>query len=190
MSNRYRRDFEDDFLLSRHAGGNLTRPEQYDEDRGRYERDDDDWSANRPRVSGGEDRSARRSNWRDLDYFDDYSGGPGRWDQPYGLGDSYRQRGEGHPREEWSEEERGPMAGLGPRGWQRSDERIGEDINDRLTHHGWIDATEVEVEVQDRVVTLRGTVGSKREKRLAEDIAEGVSGIHDIHNELKVSRRQ
>ena len=80
----------------------------------------------------------------------------------------------------------GRYAGAGPRGYERSDERILEDVNFRLTQHGWIDATGVEVEVNDREVTLNGVVNSRREKRLAEDVADSVPGIRDVHNRLRI----
>jgi osmotically-inducible protein OsmY len=40
---------------------------------------------------------------------------------------------------------KGLYAGRGPRGYRRSDERIREDINDRLTDDWYIDASDVEV---------------------------------------------
>jgi len=52
----------------------------------------------------------------------------------------------------------GPHAGRGPRNYKRSDNRIEEDINDRLTEHSMIDASDVEVSVQNGEVTLRGHV--------------------------------
>jgi hypothetical protein len=78
--------------------------------------------------------------------------------------------------------------GRGPKNYQRSDERIKEDVNDRLTDNSFIDAANVEVEVSGREVTLTGTVNSRYEKRLAEDIAEDVSGVTDVENRLKVKR--
>lgn len=83
---------------------------------------------------------------------------------------------------------RGIYAGRGPRGYQRSDERIREDINDRLTDDWYIDATDVEVIVNNSMVTLTGRVNSREEKRRAEDIAECVSGATDISNQLRVGR--
>lgn len=76
--------------------------------------------------------------------------------------------------------------GRGPRNYQRSDERILEDINDRLTEDPHLDATDVEVTVHSREVTLNGTVGSRFEKRHAEDIADSVSGVAHVQNNLRV----
>jgi osmotically-inducible protein OsmY len=78
--------------------------------------------------------------------------------------------------------------GRGPRGYRRSDERIKEDVNDRLTDDPYLDATDIEVGVDDGVVTLSGTVSGRSDKRRAEDLAESVSGVKDVNNRLRVSR--
>ncbi len=80
----------------------------------------------------------------------------------------------------------GPHAGRGPRGYQRADDRIHEEINDRLTAHGLIDATDVECRVQTGEVTLTGWVDSRAAKRAAEDLAEDVHGVREVHNQLRV----
>ena len=53
---------------------------------------------------------------------------------------------------------RGGHSGRGPRNYQRSDDRIREDINEGLTDDAMIDASEIEVIVQNREVTLTGPV--------------------------------
>jgi osmotically-inducible protein OsmY len=78
--------------------------------------------------------------------------------------------------------------GRGPRNYKRSDERIREDINDRLTDDYYLDASDIEVGVLDRAVTLTGRVNSREDKRRAEDIANAVSGVTDVSNQLRVSR--
>ncbi len=85
--------------------------------------------------------------------------------------------------------EQGRHAGRGPKGYKRSDERIREDVNDRLTHDSWVDASEIEVQVKDGEVTLTGTVSSRDEKRRAEDAIENVSGIREVHNQLRVNHQ-
>jgi hypothetical protein len=82
--------------------------------------------------------------------------------------------------------ERGRFAGRGPKGWHRPDDRIREDVNERLTDHPHVDASELEVSVQNGEVTLTGTVEERHAKRLAEDIAESVSGVRDVHNQIRV----
>lgn len=79
-------------------------------------------------------------------------------------------------------------AGRGPKFYQRPDYRIEEEVNERLTHHWEIDATEVRVSVREGVVTLGGVVDSRRSKRLAEDIVDSVTGVTDVINELSVKR--
>ncbi|RPI33260.1 MAG: BON domain-containing protein [Chloroflexota bacterium] len=83
----------------------------------------------------------------------------------------------------------GPFEGIGPSGYQRSDDRICEEVCDRLTMHGQIDASDVEVSVEDGVVNLTGTVESRRTKRMVEDTAESVAGVNDVNNQLQVQER-
>jgi osmotically-inducible protein OsmY len=91
---------------------------------------------------------------------------------------------------EWSSTEGwrvpGPFAGRGPRGYQRPDERIREELNDRLTAHGLIDATDIECRVANGEVTLTGYVDSRAAKRAAEDIADDLYGVREVHNQLRV----
>lgn len=83
---------------------------------------------------------------------------------------------------------RGRFTGLGPKGYQRSDERIREDVSEELWQSGEIDASEVAVEVTNGVVTLDGEVEDRDQKRLAEDIAEAAPGVRDVRNNLKARK--
>lgn len=80
----------------------------------------------------------------------------------------------------------GRHTGKGPKGYRRSDERIKEDINERLTQHGDLDASDVDVQVREGEVTLTGSVDERHCKRIAEDIAESISGVKDVHNQIRV----
>jgi hypothetical protein len=80
----------------------------------------------------------------------------------------------------------GPETGRGPAGYQRSDERIREDINERLTQHGRLNAANIQVEVDNCTVTLKGTVNNRPMKRMSEDVADSVMGVRDVNNQLKV----
>ena len=82
----------------------------------------------------------------------------------------------------------GAYRGLGPRGYRRSDERIREDVNDQLTEDPHLDASDIEVHVMDGEVTLNGQVRSRADKRRAEDIADRVSGVHHVQNNLRPDR--
>jgi hypothetical protein len=82
------------------------------------------------------------------------------------------------------EEARRPM-GRGPKGYQRSDERLREEVCERLMR-GWMDASEVDVRVKDGEVTLVGSVRSRDEKHAIEDVAADILGVKDVHNHLRV----
>ncbi len=91
---------------------------------------------------------------------------------------------------DWVEEIYGPFTGVGPQNYQRSDDKIEEDVCDRLTQHGQIDARDVDVSVNNGEVTLNGTVPDRRMKRLAEDLAYNVPGVTDVQNQLRINRQQ
>ena len=101
-------------------------------------------------------------------------------------------RGGSEPSGAWGDRARqfGQFAGRGPKGYQRSDERIREDVSDRLMAHPELDASGLEVIVEAGVVTLSGDVDSRWAKRLAEEIAEEVGGVRDVMNQLSVSPSQ
>jgi hypothetical protein len=77
--------------------------------------------------------------------------------------------------------------GKGPKGYRRSDERIEENINDALTDDDQLDASEIEVRVQNGEVILTGVVAEKDSKRRAEELAESVSGVTNVENRIRVS---
>lgn len=76
--------------------------------------------------------------------------------------------------------------GKGPRNYSRSDQRILEDVNDRLSDDPFVDATEIEVTVSNGEVMLMGTVEDRASKRRAEDLADAVSGVKNVENRLRV----
>jgi hypothetical protein len=80
----------------------------------------------------------------------------------------------------------GRYTGRGPRNYQRSDERIREDICERFTENSQLDPSDVEIRVQSGDVTLDGTVSDRGMKRTAEDLAESVSGVRAVHNLIRV----
>ncbi|WP_211193755.1 BON domain-containing protein [Pyxidicoccus fallax] len=76
--------------------------------------------------------------------------------------------------------------GKAPRGYVRSDERIREDVCERLMDSPY-DASDVDVQVKDGEVTLTGTVKSRQERRNIEDLVVAVRGVHDVFNRVRVS---
>lgn len=147
-----------------------------------------------------EDRAYRRQNYRD------------RGDTRYsrgrsGYGRDYEERGRGRDDrgffdrmadevsswfggedDDRDDRRERSFRGRGPRNYTRSDDRIKEDINDRLTYDFSIDASYIDVEVNGGEVTLSGHVRSRYEKRLAEDIAEDVTGVSNVENRIRVNR--
>jgi hypothetical protein len=61
-------------------------------------------------------------------------------------------------------------------------------VCERFTRHGELDPSDVEVSVQDGEVMLSGTVATRVQKRLADDIADAVFGVIEVHNHLRVQR--
>ncbi len=99
----------------------------------------------------------------------------------------------------WSDRERGGYwrqyqlnyphhGGRGPKGYQRSDERMREEICERMTDDPYLDASEIEIDVKQGEVTLGGTVTSREQKRRAEDVADSISGVTDVVNQLRIVR--
>jgi BON domain len=180
-------------------------------DRGPEDRD----SFGQRELEDDETRPADRRHWRGHDYYDvDDEFERGRTygsydrDREHSLGtehrtrflrpsehEGYRGRGEMRPYQwrgsaAYREDDRGssgPYAGRGPKGYRRSDERILEDVCERLTDHPSIDASDISVSVADGDVTLTGRVESRTVKHLAENMVETVSGVKEVHNQLRVT---
>jgi len=86
------------------------------------------------------------------------------------------------------ERQRGKFSGVGPMGYERSDERLHDEICDRLTEDGDIDASEIKVEVKNREVQLSGTVNDRTTKYNVEELVDDISGVKDIDNRIKVRK--
>jgi osmotically-inducible protein OsmY len=123
-------------------------------------------------FGGGYGRRELRTDideeYRD-DYRADYTSRRSYGENPFGYYGQYR-----FPR--------------GPKGYQRSDERIREDLSDRLMQSTHIDSSEVTISVANCKVTLEGTVPERRMKHAIEDLADSVAGVEDIDNRIRVDR--
>jgi BON domain len=75
----------------------------------------------------------------------------------------------------------------GPKGYQRSDERLKEDISERLMEAYDIDSSEVTVDVKGAKVFLEGVVPSRHMKHVIEDMVDACPGVQDIENRIRVS---
>lgn len=186
--------------------------------RGEYGGGQRDWGPQRGEFGGqrGGERNweSRGPNWQRIrtEFGRDRNTNEGPWGTgPQGFGQGYRSGGSfsgsfsgpgsytgygSYGSESYSGgagsygQQRGQFSGRGPKGYQRSDERIREDVCERLTHHSDIDASEIEVKVSNAEVTLSGTVDERHAKRMAEEIAENVSGVKDVHNQVRVRERE
>jgi osmotically-inducible protein OsmY len=74
----------------------------------------------------------------------------------------------------------------GERRQQRSDESLAREIQEILTEDPELEASEIEVQVEGGAVTLMGTADSSDAKLLAEELAESVAGVREVHNRLRV----
>jgi hypothetical protein len=148
-----------------------------------------DWNRGQGRYQGdwerGYDQGRMGRDWNRYDQGLEYGMD---WDVDYEIYEDYEDVPMWTYTEMWWIP--GPMSGLGPRNYERSDERICEDVCERLTRHGRLDASDIEVEVNHGEVTLQGTVNSQEEKRIAEDAIASIPGVMDIHNRLQRTRHQ
>lgn len=159
-------------------GGNYGMDRDYGRSGSRPYVGESSWNGSRGSWGGGSGGYGRGG------FSGQQQGGRGLWDRAsdevsswFGDDDARRRR------------EQDEHRGRGPRGYTRSDERIREDVNDRLTDDGWLDASDIEVQVSSGEVTLTGQVSSREEKRRAEDIVEQISGVKNVQNSLRVKDR-
>jgi len=131
-----------------------------------------DFEANRYRTYRGEGLAGER------DWFDRASDEVQSW-----FGDEGAEQ-----RRHMDKMREHNFRGRGPKGYRRSDERIKEDVNDRLTDHAYLDASDIEVSVKDGEVTLSGKVLDRTDKRLAEDVVESISGVRNVQNNLRTDK--
>ncbi|MGE0450971.1 MAG: BON domain-containing protein [Vicinamibacterales bacterium] len=167
------------------------RRREMDEGRDRYEERSWGRTSDRP----GPERHAGEHVWSgaaesafDSDYSfgaPNWSGAPRRESRDFSRVERGGYSG-GYPRQDRPRYAGGTFAGRGPRNYQRSDERIREDINECLTADPRIDASDMEVRVQSGEVTLTGTVDARKTRRLAEEVIENLPGVRDVRNELRV----
>ncbi|CAG9187314.1 hypothetical protein LMG23994_06759 [Cupriavidus pinatubonensis] len=56
--------------------------------------------------------------------------------------------------------------------------------------HSHFDVHDIEVSVADGIVTLSGQVRERGQKYRLEEIADGLFGVRDVDNQVRVGRRQ
>jgi HSP20 family molecular chaperone IbpA len=150
-----------------------------------YQPDQGRWRGEQQETRGGQDESWRENRGEQF--------GQGRedWRQRFGRGDDWRGSEDRGPIQRLGDKFR-EMTGMqmrGPKGYKRSDDRVSDEVCERIARSG-VDAENVEVKVQAGEVTLTGTVRNRQEKWRLEELAEDVFGVQDVHNNLRVSREQ
>ncbi|HET6583400.1 MAG TPA: BON domain-containing protein [Nannocystaceae bacterium] len=80
----------------------------------------------------------------------------------------------------------GRYFGIGPKNYTRADERIFEEVCELLSDAD-VDASEIDVRVENGEVTLEGSVHDRWSKREAENVACGARGVKDCHNRLRIA---
>ena len=138
-------------------------------------------------------RSSRQRNRHDSNYGNAGGGRNDRdwWDRTkdevsswFGDDDAERRRNRDHMNTG------GGYRGRGPKDYHRSEDRIREDVCDRLTDDDMLDATNIQVQIQGDNVILSGTVHNREQKRRAEDLAESISGVRDVENRIRVHQNE
>lgn len=160
----------------------------------------DEWGDNRPQHAQryGRDYMSSRGYDEELGYG-----------QRRSSGNDWRDRDDDD--REYREEEHGPLYNLGhrigqvmsewfgsdseekrtgPRGYTRTDERIRDEICERLTFTTGLDVREVSVDVDKGKVTLSGTVQTRGQKYDIEDLADNTFGVTEVENNIRVQRPQ
>jgi len=192
------RDFGSDY--NRNSGGNYgqTSGSGYDYDRGGYGQGSSNLRQGNYDRYGSQDygRSNRSQDYgRNRDWDNDYRNDRDRndrnwWDKTKDEVASWFGDDDAERRRRMDERREGNYRGKGPKNYTRSSDRIKEDVNDRLSDAWDIDASDIDVEINGNEVTLSGTVPSKQQKRRAEDIAESVSGVTNVQNNLRVKQHE
>lgn len=148
---------------------------------------------------GGYQPSARDSGYQEHEQRSQRGGQPayggGYYGDPRSGGQSYNG-GQRLYRDDAGD--RGRSSGMsgsarrpvGPKGYRRSDERVHEDLCERLAMNPYVDVSDVSVEVLNGVVMLEGTVQARREKYVIEEIAEAVFGVTEVENRLRMQRNE
>lgn len=119
--------------------------------------------------------------------YDDYESeavfgnafGGGDWPRVYARASGRGPDGH-HPRDD--------HRGRGPSGYARSDERILEDVVQRLTDDPDVDARGLQVAVDGGIVRIDGEVRQRWIKHHVEHLAANCMGVADVDNRVRVRR--
>lgn len=133
----------------------------------------------RGREGGRFSNLNQQSSWEDRNAWNEGNSG-------YGSNSFLRSREQESSR--LVARRQGGFYGKGPKGYTRSDDRIREDVCDRLSEDDELDASDISVTVSGGEVTLEGNVPDRRSKHRAEDICDSIAGVRDVHNHLRTRK--
>ncbi|WP_395667257.1 BON domain-containing protein [Methylocella sp.] len=164
-------------------------------DRGRQAYSGEPNFRNREPYRGGYRAGGRSESWgwRDRGYESGPRGYDGQDERPFldrasdevsswfGDEDAARRRRHDQARDQYAR-----YSGVGPKNYRRSDERIREDVSDRLSDDPYVNAEDIEVAASNGEVTLTGAADDRDQRRRAEIVAERVSGVSHVQNNLRV----
>ncbi len=187
------RDDRDGWQRQTGSSSRLAYDRDYDRDRNAYDQDARSrhpWQGASPSYDPYADRG-RGMGTRDYGYGQQEGVHHDARDaeQVHRHGRAMGERGYGpeyRGRDGYGGAEQAPV-GKGPKNYVRSDERMREEICERLAAQPY-DWSEVEVHVSDGEATLTGTVRTREIKYVGERIAEGVRGIRDVMNQIRIAQ--
>ncbi len=88
----------------------------------------------------------------------------------------------------WAVEVEESYRGKGPA--KPTDDQIKTAIEQILTDDPWLDASGIQVSVQNGIAQLRGTVASRQAKRRVEELTDQIGGVRDVQNQLSIAGLQ
>ena len=102
------------------------------------------------------------------------------------AGESEYSRDRAHPYEmaDYLMDKGYNFRGYGPKGFKLNDDFILHQVIEVLLRDPHIDVSEINIQVHSGVVTLSGRVDSRKTKKIAELVVEGMPGVKDVMNFL------
>lgn len=142
----------------------------------------------RRRVNRFGEERPRHDHYQDDQFKRDYDP---TYEDEYGMRHPYEHGGRLN---RWSDDYRSEASheshfGKGPKGYKRSPERIREEACEILSRDWYLDASDIEVSVENDCLILKGQVRTRKDKRHAEEIVENISGINDVINQIQVTHK-
>ncbi|MCI3207849.1 MULTISPECIES: BON domain-containing protein [Pandoraea] len=200
---RGRGEWRADWSESGRSRGDEFRDERYGSGRDTRDSGDSRYGVGRQSEGQGYSRDAYGRDYG-RDYDRDYGSGVsqgGAQQQRYGTGEPGQGRWQG--RQDAGQRGYGDYGGYGPyggnsggpsmdmrhrqgpKGYSRTDERIREDVCERLCMAHQLEVQEVSVQVKDGHVELQGHVPQRWMKHVIEDVAEQCFGVQDVENRIR-----